>query len=192
MSGPTRRLLVARHGRTAWNLAGRYQGHADPDLDDEGRSQAARLAAELTGRVAERLVASDLRRARDTAAPLAEALGTAVLVDKRLREVDVGAWEGLTAEEAAERFPDEYAAWRAGEDVARGAGETRQAGGARAAAAIVEHAGEVPAGGLLVVVSHGMVLRAALRQLREDGVADLAEDLPHLGNAAWAEVTLRV
>lgn len=192
MSGPTRRLVVARHGRTGWNLAGRYQGHADTDLDEEGRDQARRLAAELAGRAVDRLVSSDLRRARDTAGPLGEALGVRVRTDARLREVDVGAWEGLTVEEAAERFPDEYAAWRAGEDVARGAGETRQAGGARAAVAIVEHARAVPPGGLLVVVSHGMVLRAALRHLRAEGAVELAADPPHLGNAAWSEVTLRL
>ncbi len=187
-----RRLVAVRHGRTAWNVAGRYQGHADPDLDDEGRAQAERLAASLRWLRVDRLVSSDLARARLTAGPLARGLGLQVLVDRRLREVDVGAWEGLTPEQAAELHPAQHAAWWAGEDVERGAGETREAAGRRAAEAVVEHATAVPPGGTLLVVSHGMVLRAALRQLRADDLADLDEDPPHLANTGWLEVGLRV
>lgn len=185
-----RRLVAVRHGQTAWNAAGRYQGFADVALDDEGRAQSDKLADALGDLAADGLVTSDLRRARETAVPLARALGLDPVADARLREVDVGAWEGLTPEQAEERFPEEYAAWRAGADVARGAGETRAGAGERAATAILEHAGAVPAGGTLVVVSHGMVLRAALRRLREAGAALLDEDPPHLGNASWIEVTL--
>ncbi len=185
-------MVVARHGRTAWNVAGRYQGQADPDLDAEGRTQAERLAAELAGLPAGRVVSSDLRRARHTARPVARALGLALVVDPRLREVDVGPWEGLTPAEAAAAFPAEHAAWQTGEDVARGGWETTPEAGSRAAAAIVGHAAELDAGQALVVVSHGLVLRATLRRLRADGLADLADDPPHLANASWIDVPLRI
>lgn len=136
-------------------------------------------------------MSSDLRRARHTARPVAAALGLALVVDARLREVDVGAWEGLTPAEAAEAFPDEHAAWRAGGDVPRGGGESTPEAGARAASAIVAHAVELDDDQTLVVVSHGLVLRAALRRLRSDGLVDLDDDPPRLANASWFEVTLR-
>ncbi len=158
----------------------------------EGRAQAERLAVELAGLPAGRVVSSDLRRARHTARPVARALGLAVVVDPRLREVDVGAWEGLTPAEAEEAFPDEYAAWRSGEEIARRGGESTPEAGARAAAAIVGHAGELDADRALVVVSHGLVLNAALRRLRSDGIADLDDDPPRLANATWLEVELQV
>lgn len=185
-------MLAARHGRTAWNLAGRLQGHADPDLDAEGRAQAERLAVELAGLPVGRVVASDLRRARHTARPVARALGLALIVDPRLREVDVGAWEGLTPAEIAEAFPAEHAAWRSGEGVAVGGGESVREAGARVAGAIVEHAADLGAGQTLVVVSHGTALRSALRWLRAEGIAELDGDPPRLANASWVELTLRV
>jgi broad specificity phosphatase PhoE len=146
VSGSDPRLIVVRHGRTAWNATGRYQGHADRPLDATGRAQAAGLVPVLAPLRPVRIVTSDLRRARDTAAPLARASGLALHPDPGLREVDVGAWEGLTRAEAAERHPDEMAAWERGDDVARGGGETRRAAGVRAADALVAHLAAVPAG----------------------------------------------
>jgi broad specificity phosphatase PhoE len=139
-----------------------------------------------------RVVSSDLRRARHTARPVARALGLAVVVDPRLREVDVGSWEGLTQAEAAEAFPEDYAAWRAGEEVARGGGESTPEAGARAAAAMVDHAADLDGEQVLIVVSHGLVLNAALRRLRADGVADFDDEPPRLTNAAWFDVALRI
>ena len=181
---------MARHGRTAWNAAGRYQGHADIPLDSTGEGQADELARALAPLEPVLVVSSDLQRARCTAAALAARAGIELRVDPRLREVDVGAWEGLTPEEAETRFPTEYAAWRAGEDVPRGGGETRRQAGTRAAAALLEHARAVGPGDRLVAVSHGMVLRAAVRSLRAGGWTDLAEDPPHLGNVGWMEMSV--
>ena len=69
-------LCLIRHGETPWNRAGLWQGHADPDLTEEGLAQALRLAAELANEHAvrpwTRLYASDLARARNTAVPVAE------------------------------------------------------------------------------------------------------------------------
>ena len=82
------------------------------------------------------LLTSDLSRAVDTARPVARALGLEPVVDVRLRELHLGGWQGLTSEQARERFPQEHADWRAGRDVPRGGGETYEQAGARAAARV--------------------------------------------------------
>lgn len=109
------RILVLRHGQTAWNLAGRFQGSSDIDLDETGRAQAAEAAPELAAYEPVRIVSSDLRRAVDTARPIAEITGLEIQLDKRLRERGYGPWEGLTRREIAERFPEDHARWRAQE-----------------------------------------------------------------------------
>lgn len=187
-----RRVVVARHGRTAWNVAGRYQGHADVPLDDEGQAQAAQLAERLAALQPSLIVSSDLRRALDSAAPLAGAAGLPLVVDRRLREVDVGNWEGLTQAEVAARHPGEWEAWNAGEDLRRGGGETRSDAAARAVSSLLDHAAAVRDGGLLIAVSHGTVLRSALRRLAAEGLVELDHDPPHLANATWLELTIAV
>ena len=117
---PVTRLLIWRHGRTEWNAAGRFQGQLDPPLDDEGRRQAALvaplLAAALSGDEPV-VVSSDLRRAVETAGALTGLLGVDLRIDARLREHGLGCWEGLTRDEVAERYPEQFADWRAGRPV---------------------------------------------------------------------------
>ena len=161
-----RRLLLLRHGQTAWNAQSRFQGQTDIDLDDVGRAQAER-AGELLARLRpDLLVSSDLRRATDTAAALARRTGLAVSVDSRLRETDAGQWQGLTAAEIDARFGDARAAWRAGSDAPAGAtGERRSEVGARVAAALLEHGARLAKGGLLVAVTHGGAVSSGLHVL---------------------------
>ena len=109
-----RTLVLVRHGETDWNLAGRAQGHADIPLNATGRAQARAVARVLAGFGPVRLWSSDLMRARQTADAIAEATGLTVECDPRLREYDAGERSGLTHEEAAERYPQQYAASRAG------------------------------------------------------------------------------
>jgi glucosyl-3-phosphoglycerate phosphatase len=187
-----RRVLIAvRHGRTAWNAVGRFQGHADPPLDATGRGQgvdASRhvgLALAAAG-AGDRptVISSDLQRAAATAGRIAGDLGVPLILDARLREVDLGAWEGLAPEEAQRRFPSEWADWTAGRDLRRGGGETEGEAGVRVAAAIDEILSEAAGSGgeALIVVGHGLSLRAGLDQLRAGGVIDFAGRAPHLGN----------
>lgn len=130
------------------------------------------------------VVTSDLARALDTATPLAAAAGLTPVLDQRLRELDLGAWQGLTSEEARQLFPDEHAAWRRGEDVPRGKGETYAEAGRRAAASLAEHVAEVPAGGTLIAVTHGGTARAALGVLLDLPAAAWPRLAP-LGNTCW-------
>lgn len=186
------RLLLWRHGRTASNAGGRFQGQLDVPLDDVGRVQvkeaAEALAREIGGRPC-RLVVSDLSRARDTGQTLAEVLGLSLILDSRLREIHAGAWEGLLRSEARERDPALFARWLAGDDVPVGGGERRGEAGARAAAAIRELA-DGQDDGLLVVAGHGAALRGAILSL-----TGIVPWTPHvlggLRNAHWADLVRR-
>ena len=104
-----RRVLLLRHGRTRWNAQRRFQGQADPPLDDIGRAQAYEVAALVAALEPQLIVSSDALRAAQTAAPLAEITGLPVQLEPRLRERSLGHWEGLTREEVQERYPDEFA-----------------------------------------------------------------------------------
>ncbi|MCK9932875.1 histidine phosphatase family protein [Frankia sp. Mgl5] len=178
------RLLLWRHGRTSWNDAGRFQGHADPSLDSTGQRQAELVGPFIRALNPELVVSSDLRRCRETAARI----GLPVRADARLREIDLGAWSGLTGAEAAARFPAEDAAWRRGEDVRRGGGETYEEVGARAGAVfddIVAEGLPVTAGGLVVFVLHGGTARSLLGRVLGVPVQNWWVFGP-LGNCRWS------
>ena len=106
-------LLLVRHGHTAWNQAGRYQGQSDPPLAPEGEAEATALAGTLRGAGIGCILASPLRRAAATAAILARALGLPPPVtEPRLIELGYGAWEGLTQAEVKARWPDVLRRWK--------------------------------------------------------------------------------
>ena len=104
-------ILLARHGQSDWNAAKRWQGHADRPLTEAGRAQAQALAERVAKIALDAVYSSDLRRARDTAAVVAESQGLEVQELPELREVDVGSWSGLTREEAEARFPESFRRW---------------------------------------------------------------------------------
>ncbi|MBV6458421.1 MAG: putative phosphoserine phosphatase 2 [Fimbriimonadaceae bacterium] len=88
------RLLVIRHGQTAWNAEGRAQGHTDISLDETGLHQARLLAASLDDMPLRRVVTSDLSRSRETAQLVADRLGLELIVEPRFRESCIGEFEG--------------------------------------------------------------------------------------------------
>jgi broad specificity phosphatase PhoE len=153
-------LLLARHGETDWNREHRWQGHADPPLNDVGRAQARRLVALLAGERVDAVYASDLRRARDTAAAVGAARGLDTVAMPDLREIDVGEWMGLTSHEIQERFPDGWIRHAEGGDGWE-RGETHAAMSARVTRAAKLIAAAHPDGRVLCVL-HGGVIRALL------------------------------
>ncbi len=157
------RLLLLRHGQSTWNAEGRWQGWADPPLSPTGTSQAGAALPELAGCGFEGVIASDLERARSTAAILAAALGLSVEVDARLRERDVGAWSGLTPAEIDQRWPGRLPAWRAGRLLRPPGGESDAQLAARALTAI--HGLCARSEQALLVVTHGGVVRLVERGL---------------------------
>ncbi len=101
------RLYLIRHAQTAWNATSKAQGWSDVPLDDLGHQQARLLAAALAPASIDHVIASDLKRAAQTAEPLAEAAGAPLRLDSRLRERGFGEWEGWGFETIAERMREE-------------------------------------------------------------------------------------
>ena len=151
-------ILIARHGQSDWNQERRWQGHADRPLTDRGREQAQALADRLSHIELDAVYSSDLQRARDTAAVVAESQGLELRQLPDLREVDVGSWSGLTRAEAEERFPEGFARWRDGYPGWKD-GETYEAMTDRVLRAVGKIAAEHESGRVLVV-SHGGPIRA--------------------------------
>ncbi len=172
----SRRLVLLRHGRTAWNHARRIQGHSDVELDEVGHEQALAAAVLVAAYRPTVLRSSDLARARQTAAYVAKETGLEPTYDARLRECGLGEREALTHAEYEALAPEEFAAFRRGEwDLVPGA-EGLAVVRERITAALRDLLAELPAGGTGVAVSHGAALRL--------GVAGL------LGWPAGAEQTL--
>ncbi|MCI0340747.1 MAG: histidine phosphatase family protein [Planctomycetales bacterium] len=151
-------LLLVRHARSDLNRQHRFTGRRDPPLDEGGRAMAEALAADHGGEGWEAVWSSPLRRALETATPVARRAGLPVTTDPDLVELSLGEWEGLTPAEARARDPGTYAAWEA--DPARHAppgGETAEAVAARALAAIGRLRAAHPAGRVLVVAHKATV-----------------------------------
>jgi probable phosphoglycerate mutase len=157
--------VVWRHGQTAWNFDGRFQGQSDIELDATGIEQAGRSAQILAALGPAAIVSSDLKRARDTADALAKLTGLPVALDERLRETYLGSWQGKTRAEVEVEFPGEAAAWLAGGLERRGGGEHMTEVADRAVAAVLEAVGDLPARSTLVAVTHGGAGRVLLAQL---------------------------
>jgi len=183
------RLLLWRHGRTEWNAAGRFQGQLDPPLDALGRRQAAAAAPYVAAGLSPEdtvVVASDLERASETARALAGLLGVELRLDERLREHGMGCWEGLTRDEVADRFPDQYADWMAGRPVLGRGGEEPAAVADRAVAALAD----LPPVAVAVVVTHGGTAGRLMERLL-DLQPDHRRVLGPLGNCAWSELAVQ-
>lgn len=108
-----KRILLARHGVTSWNRERRFQGCSDIPLTDEGRHQAARLAARVALWKPHRIVTSPLRRARETAEAVSQACGGTPLCEEHegFREMSFGVWEGLTVEQLVQEAGENLHVW---------------------------------------------------------------------------------
>jgi probable phosphoglycerate mutase len=159
----SRVLFLARHGETAWNLEQRWQGQTDVDLNDNGRAQAAALAARLAAHGITRVIASDLSRARETAEIVARGLGTGgVLLDPGLRERGYGVFEGLTRAECEAQQPEEWARYIADHRYTPARAELDAQVAARMQAAVARAGTHADGTGAVLVVSHGGSIRALM------------------------------
>ena len=183
-----RRLVLLRHGRTAWNDAGRAQGHADVPLDDVGEMQSKTVAPLLAALSPVAVWSSDLSRAAQTAAHVAAQAGLDPVLDARLREFDVGPNRtGLTTDQYAASFPDEYAALLSGEIAGIPGRETDDDVLARFLPALTTYADSLGEGETGVVVSHGAALRTAVPAFLGWGDGS-GEALGGLANCGWVEL----
>lgn len=179
-------ILLARHGETDWNRDNRFQGHADPPLNDTGRAQAAELAKSLVGEQLAAVYSSPLRRALETATAIAAPHGLEPVTLAALREVDVGSWQGLTRAEIEQRFPEQYARWLRHEQGWED-GETYEAMGERVVRALLELA-VAHRGQRILTVTHGGPIRAAYAYAQGVAHADARRTGPSIGNAYVVEV----
>jgi len=151
-------VTLVRHGESESNRVKRWQGQGDSPLSGQGREQARLLGERLSRRRFDRVLSSDLSRAADTA----RATGFAFETHARLREFDVGVWEGLTREEVLERFPEDMEALAEGKDIPLGGGETHAAFAQRVDAAMDWACEGLEPGQHVLIVCHGGFIGAAL------------------------------
>jgi probable phosphoglycerate mutase len=158
---------LIRHGETDWNRRQCFQGQIDVPLNDTGLEQARRMAERLSREPIDALVVSDLMRARQTAAPLAQALGLTAKLEPALREQAFGILEGMSFDEIRQRHPDEFALWvKQDPDYALpGGAESRRDFHRRVITALRE-AGRSQAGRRIAVVTHGGVLDMVWRSAK--------------------------
>ena len=153
-------IVLVRHGRTDANARGLLLGRADPALDDEGRLQAARLAAALGPLDGARVVTSPLARCWQTAEAIVAASphDVAVDVDEAWIELDYGAFDGLGAGDVP---AETWAAWQADVAWSPEGGESLAALGARVRSAC-ESLSEEARDRDVVVVTHVSPVKAAI------------------------------
>lgn len=158
--GTGRGVYLARHGQTAYNLEGRFQGQQPVPLDEKGRTQAVELAERAAEHGFATLWSSTLLRARETAEVVAARIGLEPREDARLMETNAGDWTDRPFGEVQAQAPELFAKFVAGDpSFAFPGGESFAQQEVRVGAALDEvEQGTLPA----LVVCHGMVIRAAL------------------------------
>ncbi len=164
------RVIAIRHGETDWNVDARIQGQLDLPLNATGRWQAAQLAQALAGEPIDRVYASDLSRAWDTATAIAA--GRPLHADPALRERDFGAFQGLTHVEISRRWPDDSQRWRERDiDFAPDGGESLRVFYARVVGCAEALAARHP-GRSVALVAHGGVLDCLYRAATRTGLQE--------------------
>jgi probable phosphoglycerate mutase len=157
------RFLIIRHGETEWNVLGREMGQLDSPLTALGLAQAGRVGPRLVAYRPTALYSSDLGRAIHTARIIGAAIGLTPITDARLRERNMGIFQGLTPTESEALHPVERAAYRADEAYVIPEGESGLQRSERALACVEELAVRHP-GETLVVVTHSGLLAGILER----------------------------
>ncbi|MGW4355292.1 histidine phosphatase family protein [Nocardia sp. NPDC004582] len=185
-----RRLVLLRHGQTEWNATDRMQGQVDTELSEVGRRQAKDCAPDMATSDLIAIVSSDLKRAHDTALAVAECAAMPVVTDTRLRETNLGDWEGMDHREVDAQFPGARKAWRLDARFTPPGGESKLEVGARSLPVVQElfAAREDWPGRTIMLVAHGgliAALTAALLELPEASWPALGG----LANTSWVQLT---
>lgn len=168
-------LLIIRHGETAWNVAGKLQGHIDIPLNAQGTRQAKSLASYLQTEKLDAIISSDLHRAVQTAGEIARLQGVSTRIDKDLRERCFGGFEGKLKDDLPTLFPVEYKNWRSrdpdfqfppSDDDHTYRGESTRQFHQRIIACITHYAKQHQ-GKRIAIIAHGGVLECAYREAKK-------------------------
>ncbi|HSM71049.1 MAG TPA: histidine phosphatase family protein [Anaerolineales bacterium] len=161
-------FCLVRHGQTDWNLEGRYQGQSDVPINNKGIEQAESLIEKLKDQNFSAIYVSDLKRAKQTAEPIANMLGLPIQVEPRLREINQGEWEGVLVDDIKARY-DEVWSQRTVDpaNVRPPGGETVREVATRVYAALDDISRLFPTGRVLIVF-HGLSIATAI--CRDQGI----------------------
>jgi 2,3-bisphosphoglycerate-dependent phosphoglycerate mutase/probable phosphoglycerate mutase len=186
-----KRLVLWRHGETDYNAAGRMQGHLDSALTPVGWNQARFAVPALARFSPDLVIASDLRRATDTATVLTEAVGVPLRIDKRLRETHLGEWQGLTGPQVDERAPGDRDRWRMDSRWAPPGGESRVDVAERASEVVADLLRpEADPGETVLLAAHGGLIIALTARLLGLPI-DTWPVLGGIANCHWVELGRR-
>lgn len=186
-----RRLVLWRHGETDYNASGRMQGQLDSVLTQVGWNQARFAVPALARFSPDLVIASDLRRATDTATVFTNATGVPLRIDKRLRETNLGIWQGMTSAEVDEQWPGSRQVWQTDPTWSPPGGESRVEVAARAydLVADLDRADSGIATALLC--AHGGLTAALTGHLLELPVTAWTK-LGGVGNCHWTVLERRL
>ena len=187
---PQRRIILVRHGRTAWNAELRVQGQTDVELDTVGLEQARAVASTIAALEPSYVWSSDLARARVTADVIAKEAGLVPSYDARLREYRLGDYQGRTHDEIGADDPEALARFRAGDWHGIPGAETPAEVATRYAACLTDLAATLAPGQTGVAVSHGAAIRTGLVGFL-GWPLEIARDLRALGNCGRADLEQR-
>jgi broad specificity phosphatase PhoE len=171
-------MWLIRHGQTDWNLKNLIQGQQDIPLNATGMAQARNLALSLANIHFDAIYSSDLIRARQTAAILGEQLHLPVILDRRLREINQGNWEGLAFEEIKRRFDPNFS--RSEVDLLAPRTEGAESI-AEVAVRMVEAANDIHEkhnGHRILVSSHGLAVAALYLTANQKNLRDVFAYIP--------------
>ena len=157
-------IYFVRHGETILTPMRKFSGtgELDPELMQEGLDQAQLVADEVVKLGAEVLIASPLKRTRQTAEAIARATGLEIIFDEAWYELSFGSWDGKSLEEVREESPDEFQAWLDSTSYAPGGGESYDQASERIETALEKLVAQYP-GKRIVVVSHNGVIKTAAK-----------------------------
>jgi len=181
------KLCLIRHGQTDWNLEGRYQGQSDVPLNEQGLKQAQSLIESLNGHSFTAIYTSDLIRARQTAEPIANKLGIPMQIERRLREINQGEWEGVLVEDIKARYAEIWSKRTVDPASVRPpGGETVGEVAERVYAALDDISRLFPTGRLLIV-SHGLSIATAICRDKGIPVGQAYTVIPDNVQPVWME-----
>ncbi len=156
-------IILIRHGETEWNSQKRMQGHSNSNLSEVGRGQIQELGELMKNVSFDHIYSSDSLRARQTAEAITQYSGHTLQFDQRIREKNLGVFEGLTSTEAKERHPEIYRLFKtAGANYVIDEGESTQQLLERALEFIEEIRLRHPQE-RVVMVTHGGVVRVLMK-----------------------------
>jgi probable phosphoglycerate mutase len=169
---------LVRHGETDWNLEGRFQGQADLPLNANGLVQARQVADLLVGKGIQAIYCSDLQRALQTAQIIAERLRLNPQVDKRLREVRLGEWEGMQVEQIKTSYPDQWQDRKLDPLSAHPPGGENLLELAERSWAAIDQIAQWHSNGTILLVSHGVALACLICRVRNLPLAQAFNVIP--------------